>query len=220
MQEIYLLLAEEFDLCLTSNLYYKTYSFQRRTDVPVLQIHVLEGYSDADKTRLSHALTDAVRIVVPAPPEAVTVMIHEMQSNDYMRGRERRTPAPALPDPAETVRRFLAAMEARDLITAGSMLGAGFTMTFPATAPMTTLTEMIDWAAPRYRFVAKTYEGIDAVQSAGEAAIVYCRGTLSGEWPDGTAFDGIRFIDRFEVIQGLLTRQDVWNDIAETKALS
>lgn len=188
--------------------------------MPVLELHVLEGYTEADKTRLCNALTDAVRIVVPAPPEAVTVMIHEMPPADYMRGRQRRTPAPALPDPAETVRGFLAAMEARDIDTARAMLGAGFTMTFPATAPMATLEELIAWAAPRYRFVTKTYEGFDAMQSADEAAIVYCRGTLSGEWPDGTAFDGIRFIDRFEVINGLLTRQDVWNDIAETKASS
>ncbi|EDZ42034.1 4-oxalocrotonate tautomerase [Rhodobacteraceae bacterium HTCC2083] len=56
------------------------------------------------------------------------------------------------------------------------------------------------------------------MQSAGDAAIVYCRGTLSGEWPDGTTFTGIRFIDRFEVVGDKLTQQDVWNDIAETKA--
>ncbi len=32
------------------------------------------------------------------------------------------------------------------------------------------------------------------------------------------AFEGIRFIDRFEVTAGKITRQDVWNDIAEVKA--
>ncbi|MGB1034547.1 MAG: 4-oxalocrotonate tautomerase, partial [Primorskyibacter sp.] len=47
---------------------------------------------------------------------------------------------------------------------------------------------------------------------------VYCRGTLSGEWPDGTAFDAIRFIDRFEIVGDKITKQDVWNDIAETRA--
>jgi len=185
--------------------------------MPVIECHVIEGYSDADKTRLGQALTDAVRIVVPAPPDAVTVMIHEMRDADYMRGRQHRAPAPALPDPSEVVRAFLAAMEARNLDAAGAMLGAGFTMTFPGTDTMTTLQDLISWAAPRYRFVKKTYEGFDALQSPDEHAVVYCRGTLSGEWPDGTAFDGIRFIDRFEVSGGLLTRQDVWNDIAEVK---
>lgn len=188
--------------------------------MPVLELHVLEGYSDDDKSRMGHALTDAIRIVVPAPPEAVTVMIHEMPAAAYMRGRQHRAPAPALPDPAETVRRFLTAMEARDLDAAQGMLGAGFTMTFPGTNPMRSLRALVEWAAPRYRFVTKTYEGFDALQSPDDHAIVYCRGTLSGEWPDGTPFSGIRFIDRFEVTAGLLTRQDVWNDIAENRATS
>jgi hypothetical protein len=48
-------------------------------------------------------------------------------------------------------------------------------------------------------------------------AVVYTRGTLAGEWPDGTAFGGIRFIDRFEVTDGFITRQDVWNDLAEVR---
>jgi len=98
------------------------------------------------------------------------------------------------------------------------MLGVGFVMQFPGAPRMTRLQQLIDWAKPRYKFVIKTYDGFDAMQSSGDAAIVYCRGTLSGEWPDGTAFSGIRFIDRFEVAAGFITRQDVWNDIAETKA--
>ena len=135
-----------------------------------------------------------------------------------MRGRQHRTPAPALPCPTTIVRDFLNAMEQRDLDAAQNMLGAGFTMTFPGTAPMHSLEALVAWAAPRYQFVTKTYAGFEAMQSEGEHAIVYCRGTLSGKWPDGTAFDGIRFIDRFEITAGLLTRQDVWNDIAEHKA--
>lgn len=185
--------------------------------MPILELHILEGYSDAEKTRLGQSLTDAVRIVVPAPPEAVTVMIYEMPRAAYMRGRTHRSPAPALPDPSDVVHRYLAAMEARDLPAAQALLGAGFTMIFPGGQPMTSLEALIAWAAPRYRFVIKTYEGYDAMQSQGAHAVVYCRGTLSGEWPDGTPFEGIRFIDRFEVTEGLLTRQDVWNDIAEIK---
>jgi hypothetical protein len=41
-----------------------------------------------------------------------------------------------------------------------------------------------------------------------------CHGTLSGEWPDGSAFSDIRFLDRFELRSGKLTRQQVWNDLA------
>jgi 4-oxalocrotonate tautomerase family enzyme len=186
--------------------------------MPVIELHVIAGYSDADKTRLCEALTDAVRIVVPAAPEAVTVMIHEMPAGAYMRGRTHRTPAPALPDPAAIVRAYLAAMEARDLAAAQRLLGTGFAMTFPGTGPMHSLEALIAWSKPRYKFVTKTYEGFDAMQSQDAHTIVYCRGTLSGEWPDGTPFEGIRFIDRFEVTAGLLTRQDVWNDISEHRS--
>lgn len=188
--------------------------------MPIIELHILEGYSDDDKTRMGAALTDAIRIVVPAPPEAVTVMIHEMPRSAYMRGREHRTPAPALSDPTTVVRTFLAAMQDRDLETAQGLLGLGFTMTFPDSVRMQSLEDLIAWAAPRYRFVTKTYDGFDAVQSQDAHATVYCHGTLSGEWPDGTPFDGIRFIDRFEVTEGLLTRQDVWNDIAEHKGMT
>lgn len=186
--------------------------------MPIVELHVLEGYGPEDKRRLGEALTDAVRFVVPAPPEAITVMIHEMPTADYYRGRIQHSGAPALPDPEEVVRAYLAAMEARDLAAAEEMLAEGFQMHFPGTGPMRALQELIDWAAPRYRFVTKTYEGFDAMQSQGPAAIVYCRGSLSGEWPDGTVFEGIRFIDRFEIENGRITRQDVWNDIAEVKA--
>lgn len=181
--------------------------------MPVIELHIVEGYADKDKTRMGEALTDAIRTVVPAPPEAVTILIHEAPHHHYMRGRTHRSGAAALPDAAQIVRDFLSAMAARDLDTARGYLACGFTMTFPGTAPMTALEELIEWSKPRYRFVRKTYAGFD---QAGGA--VYCRGTLAGEWPDGTAFDGIRFIDRFEIADGKLTRQDVWNDIAEIRA--
>lgn len=186
--------------------------------MPTVEIHLLEGYDASAKQRLGGAVTDAVRLVVPAPADLVTVMIHDMPRDNYYRGRVNRTPAPAKPDPSQIVQDYLAAMEARELDTAQAMLGEGFEMQFPGTPPMTSLQQLVDWAKPRYRFVRKTYDGFEALQTPGDAAVVYCRGTLSGEWPDGTAFSGIRFIDRFEVTGDKITKQDVWNDIAETKA--
>ncbi len=126
--------------------------------------------------------------------------------------------APTPPDaPAEIVTGYLAAMEARDLDTAQAALAQGFEMTFPGTPPMTSLTELIDWAKDRYRFVRKTTEAVEVLHTGG-VAVVYIRGTLAGEWPDGSAFAGIRFIDRFEVAAGKITRQEVWNDLAEVRA--
>jgi hypothetical protein len=45
--------------------------------------------------------------------------------------------------------------------------------------------------------------------------IVYSLGTLYGEWPDGTPFEGNRYVDRYVVRDGLITHMDVWNDSAE-----
>ena len=54
--------------------------------MPIIEAHILGGYSPAEKSRLTMALTDAVRFVVPAGDDAVTVMVHEMAPENYARG--------------------------------------------------------------------------------------------------------------------------------------
>lgn len=133
--------------------------------------------------------------------------------------RRSATPPPGqLPhaQPAQVARAFLTALEARDLETAKSLLGPGFTMEFPGAAPMTRLEELIAWAQNRYRFVKKTIQAVEELQN-GPRDRVYVIGTLSGEWLDGTGFEGIRFIDRFELDDGKLVLQQVWNDLAEER---
>lgn len=110
------------------------------------------------------------------------------------------------------VRDYLLAVEKRDLPRAYAMLAEDFVMVFPGGVRMTSLRAVLDWAAPRYRFVKKTFDSFD---HAGSAA--FSSGTLHGEWPDGTPFSGIRFIDRFQIVEGKLTRPDVWNDMAELR---
>ncbi len=111
--------------------------------MPIVEAHLIEGYGSETKARLGRSLTDAVRQVVPAPPEAITVMIHDVAPENYFRGGVPRTPAPALPDPVTLVREFLAAMEARDLDRARGFLADGFTMHFPAQAPMHSLEDLV-----------------------------------------------------------------------------
>ena len=48
-----------------------------------------------------------------------------------------------------------------------------------------------------------------------DETIVYSVGTLYGEWPDGTPFEGNRYVDRFVVRDGQIVKMDVWNDSAE-----
>ncbi len=117
---------------------------------------------------------------------------------------------------ARKVEDFLRAMERRDLEAAKGFLAPGFAMTFPGGARMTSLEDLIEWSKTRYRRVEKTCERFDEVAD-GDNTVVYCFGTLSGEWLDGTAFSGIRFIDRFTVKDGLFTGQLVWNDMGEVR---
>ena len=186
--------------------------------MPIIEVHLLEGYEDSAQQRLAEALTDASRLVVPAPPEAITVMFHTMSVNEYYRGRTRRTPAPALPDPCVLVKQFLEHLGDRRLSDAKSMVSENFVMQFPGAAPMQDFGALVDWAASRYQSIEKQIESTEAFGAASGTTVVYCRGTLSGVWPDGSIFNAIRFVDRFELIDGFITRQEVWNDLAEIRA--
>ena len=113
----------------------------------------------------------------------------------------------------DLVRAFLDAMEVRDLAKAASMTGPGFTMTFPSGAQFTSLEDLVAWSAGRYRNVRKTYAAFDETRR-GELTIVHCHGVLNGEALDGEPIAGVRFIDRFEIRDGRIVDQKVWNDLA------
>ncbi|MBA4741851.1 MAG: nuclear transport factor 2 family protein [Azoarcus sp.] len=68
----------------------------------------------------------------------------------------------------------------------------------------------------RYAKVQKKFERYEVVAGASEAeAIVYSLGTLYGEWPDGTPFEGNRYVDRYVLRNGKIVLMEVWNDSAE-----
>ncbi len=110
----------------------------------------------------------------------------------------------------EIVRKYLDAMERRDLAAAKALLAPGFSMVFPGGRRFDSLEALVESAKGRYRSARKTYERFDAFDDK-----VYCFGTLHGELLDGTPYSGIRFIDRFTVRDGRLVDQNVWNDMAE-----
>ena len=121
-----------------------------------------------------------------------------------------------LPSGAALVRDFLQTMQARDLEGAKRFLAPGFVMNFPGIEGLTTLEQLVERSKGRYREVSKVFERFDECPGA-DATVVYCFGTLQGTWLDGSRFEGVRFIDRFEVVDGKFRRQDVWNDLAEVK---
>src|SRR5262245_54961689 len=106
--------------------------------------------------------------------------------------------ASIVPDP-EPAARYVA--EPRKLTLAG---GRKFTHPRESTA----------FNAKRYKWVKKAMERSDVVPGRGET-IVYNLGTLYGAWPDGTPFEGNRYVDRFVVRDGKIVQMDVWNDSAE-----
>ncbi len=184
--------------------------------MPVVQITLIDGYDAATKARLHQALTAAVRTTIGAPLDGITVMIQETGPENYARGGVPRTPGTPPTPAADLVRDFLGEMQRRDLEAARAFLAPDFMMTFPGDVRLKRLEDLVAFGETRYRRVWKTFAGFDEVPGIDEA-VVYCHGTLAGEWPDGTSFDGIRFIDRFVVREGKIAGQWVWNDLGEMR---
>lgn len=126
-----------------------------------------------------------------------------------------------MPDPTSpvaTVERFLRLVEERSLDEATAFLAPDVTITFPGGRTFSNLTDQVASSAGRFRSVRKVFERFDASRD-GETTIVYVFGTLEGEATDGSSFSGVRFVDRFELLDGLIVDQKVWNDVAERGVL-
>lgn len=187
--------------------------------MPVISVTLIQGYSDETRQLLCRRLTDAAMATIQAPADAVTVFVNEVQATSYMRGRAAKTPGAAPRPPADLCLEFLEAQGARDLDRARSLCGAGFEMIFPGPVRFTEFQDLINWAAPRYRSVAKRIERVEEAPM-GVHVGVWITGTLYGERPDGTPFDNVRFVDRFDVVDGRIARQEVWNDLAESLSVT
>ena len=115
---------------------------------------------------------------------------------------------------ADIVERFLVASMVPDPETAAQYIAADLQITFTGGRRYDHPRETAAFNASRYKWVKKKMERTDVVPGHGET-IVYNLGTLYGEWPDGTPFEGNRYVDRFVVRGGKIVQMDVWNDSAE-----
>jgi len=115
---------------------------------------------------------------------------------------------------AEIVEKFLVASMVPDPATAALYISPELKITFTGARRYSHPRETAAFNAKRYKWVKKKMERSDVVDGAGET-IVYNLGTLYGEWPDGTPFEGNRYVDRFVVRDGKIVQMDVWNDSAE-----
>ena len=115
---------------------------------------------------------------------------------------------------ADIVERFLVASMVPDPRTADRYISDELRITFTGGRKYRHPRETAAFNAKRYKWVKKKMERTDVVPGKGET-IVYNLGTLYGEWPDGTPFEGNRYVDRFVVRGGKIVQMDVWNDSAE-----
>ena len=121
---------------------------------------------------------------------------------------------------AEVVKEFLRLIMLPDPVAASHFTAPGMKILFTGGRPMNEPAECTKFNASRYKWVKKRIERTETViagsnNAAPDEFVVYSLGTLHGEWPDGTPFEGNRYVDRYVVKSGLITHMDVWNDSAE-----
>lgn len=119
-----------------------------------------------------------------------------------------------LPEEAQIVREYLDASMKPDPDLAATYVADDVTITFTGGRVFNHPSGPTGFNAKRYKWVKKKMDRFDVARGA-EGVVVYSVGTLYGEWPDGTTFEGNRYVDRFEVHDGKITKMDVWNDSAE-----
>ena len=133
---------------------------------------------------------------------------------------------PTTPDPTTpgaVVDEFLRLIMIPDPVAARRFVAPGLRIRFTGGRAMADPTECTAFNASRYKWVKKRIERTETVAHTADTAdtadadedVVYSLGTLYGEWPDGTPFEGNRYVDRYVVRGGLITHMDVWNDSAE-----
>lgn len=120
----------------------------------------------------------------------------------------------ALPLEAQIVHDYLEASMVPDPERAATYMAEGVVITFTGGRVYHHPSGPSGFNAMRYAWVKKDMRQFDVAQGA-EGTVVYSTGYLYGEWPDGTPFEGNRYVDRFVVKGGKIVKMDVWNDSAE-----
>ncbi|CTQ53323.1 SnoaL-like domain protein [Roseibium album] len=121
---------------------------------------------------------------------------------------------PEMPEEARIVRDYLEASMKPDPDLAATFVSEQVVITFTGGRVYDHPSGPTSFNAGRYKWVKKKMNTFD-VATDGERTVVYSVGTLYGQWPDGSPFEGNRYVDRFEVESGKIVKMDVWNDSAE-----
>lgn len=117
-------------------------------------------------------------------------------------------------DAVETVKTFLDALMSRDMDSVNALLGPGFRMTVSGGHVFTSPAEFAAFSKGRHKGARKTTDRYDAMPGE-DCTVVYALGSMAGTWNDDTTFEGVRYIDRFEVALGKIVDMRVWSDMSE-----
>jgi ketosteroid isomerase-like protein len=118
--------------------------------------------------------------------------------------------------PAQIVDDYLRLLMIPDPAAASCYVAPDLRIRFTGRRAMSAPAECAAFNATRYRWVKKRIDATETVADGSpDHTVVYSLGTLHGEWPDGTPFEGNRYVDRYVVRHGQITQMDVWNDSAE-----
>jgi hypothetical protein len=118
--------------------------------------------------------------------------------------------------PDQIVNDFLRTVMIPDPVAARRFVAPDLRIRFTGGRQMRDPAECTAFNAGRYKWVKKRIERTETVSGGGpDGTVVYSLGTLYGEWPDGTPFEGNRYVDRYVVRDGLIVLMEVWNDSAE-----
>ncbi|HZE12040.1 MAG TPA: nuclear transport factor 2 family protein [Burkholderiales bacterium] len=125
-------------------------------------------------------------------------------------------PLPSADDPASIVEAYLRLHMIPDPDAARAYCAPELEIRFTGNRLMRDPAEATAFNRSRYRWVKKKFGPTHVVAGGtAEETVVYQTGTLYGEWPDGTPFEGNRYVDRYLVRRGKIVKMEVWNDSAE-----
>ncbi|NCT96161.1 MAG: nuclear transport factor 2 family protein [Comamonadaceae bacterium] len=115
----------------------------------------------------------------------------------------------------ELIERFIRAVNNGDADAAQRCLTPDVQLVFPGPTRFQRVADFLALSGPRYQRVAYTYGAMELAQSHQGHTVVFAQGTVSGVFANGQAFDGVRYIDRFDIDNGLIASKEVWSDMAD-----
>jgi len=119
-----------------------------------------------------------------------------------------------MPSAIDVVKTFLEAMGRRDFAAMEAVMAPNFKMTVTGGSVFTHPRDFAAQSRGRQKSAVKTTDRYDEIPTA-TGVIVYSIGSMAGEWNNGTTYQGVRYIDRFEIVNGKIADMNVYSDMAE-----